>query len=105
MAASEDVVDGQVVGEVFTPQQAAAASGRTWVGSYQTDEVSIDSVANVAVGAHARAAALFLKLPFFAYVALNGRMPPLVRLGAAVLGVWEAMEIASRQQEIEEMIP
>ncbi len=41
-----------------------------------------------------RAVALFIRLPLLAFVALNDRTPGLIRIGAGLLAVWEATQLA-----------
>jgi hypothetical protein len=52
----------------------------------------------------ARAVTLFVKVPFLSYLALNAKLPPLVRLGAGLLAFWEATQIARGQAEIEQTV-
>ena len=52
-----------------------------------------------------RAVALFIKVPFFAYIALNSKVPTLIRAGAALLCGWEAIQIARSADAIENMLP
>ncbi len=59
----------------------------------------------VALEQKARAVALFLKIPFFSWVALNGELPGLVRIGAAVLGAMEVRQLYQAQGAIEAMLP
>jgi len=50
----------------------------------------------------ARAVTLFVKVPFLAYLSLNDRLPAPVRLGAALLAVWEASQIVRTAPALEE---
>jgi hypothetical protein len=52
----------------------------------------------------ARAVTLFIKVPFLSYLALNSKLPPMVRLGAGLLALWEATQIARGQTEIEQTV-
>lgn len=59
---------------------------------------------DVAMSERSRAVALFLEVPFLAFVALNRDMPGLVRLGAAALGVVRVLEVTQRQAEFEQYL-
>lgn len=106
--------------QVFTKEQAeAAAAGRgvivlkvdanAWPPSGDGPAAPAytditDEFLNVAMNQRSRAYALFLEVPFFAYIALNRNMPGLVRVGAAVLGVMRALEVTERQAEFEQYL-
>lgn len=52
----------------------------------------------------ARAISIFVRIPFFAFVALHDRTPPLVRMGAAALGIWEALQLARNVAQVEQTV-
>jgi hypothetical protein len=123
-----DVVDGQVIGsttaqappppppsqepvvQAFTPEMAAQARGvvvlkldpSNYTGTAPVDIT--DEFLALAMNRRSRAYALFLEVPFFAFVALSPKLPGLVRVGAAVLGVMRALEVTERQAEFEQYL-
>jgi hypothetical protein len=60
----------------------------------------VDTGVTFASNPTSRSIAKLLSLPLFTYVALSGRMPPLIRLAALALGVMDALEIAQRGPEL-----
>lgn len=42
----------------------------------------------------ARTVAIFVRLPVLAYIAFDDRTPGLIRAGAGLLAIWEAIELA-----------
>lgn len=88
---SEQIVDAEVVGSYEAPR----------VQVFKRDpardviQIQVPTPSELAViEQQARAISLFAKIPFFAFVALNGRVPTLLRLGAAVLGALEVAQLA-----------
>lgn len=61
----------------------------------------VDAGVGLASDPKNRTLALLVKVPVFAYVALSDRMPGVVRLAAAALGVMEALEAVQRQDDIQ----
>ena len=52
-----------------------------------------------------RAIAIFVELPILALVAVNDKTPGLIRLGAAMLAAWKAVELArGGAQEVETVV-
>ena len=108
-----EIVDGQVTARQESPLRPAESQRQQ---IYQVDPSYVDpqgqgfdatGALDVGVGfatdSRARTIALLVKVPLFAYVALNGKLPPIVRLVAAGLGVMEALEAIERQPELESM--
>lgn len=60
----------------------------------------VDTGVTFASDPTSRSIAKLLSLPLFTYVALSGKMPPLIRLAALALGVMDALEIAQRGPEL-----
>jgi hypothetical protein len=121
-----EIVDGQVIGSSPPQQQqqpspmpglnvltqATANRGvivlkidpNNWPprdGAPPPQDITDDFLA-VAMNQRSRAYALFLEVPFLAYIALQRDLPSLVRVGAAVLGVLRALEVTERQAEFEQ---
>lgn len=111
------VVDGQVTGrsEPNEPMfvQPAQARGRIYEPGvqYESEGSGIDVTGLVDVGLtfatdkRSRAVALLVKVPLFAYVALSDKVPPLVRLGAALLGAMEVLEAVQPKGELTQIVP
>lgn len=112
-----EVIDGEVIGRSEPLRQVAPpGNGPTYVpfnpDAYaQADASGFDVTELVGAGVglamdpKARALALIVKIPVFAYVAFSARMPLLVRLAAAGLGAAEVLEALQRRQEIESFVP
>lgn len=117
------VVDGQVTGR-SEPQPAFRPVGTGPIYTVQGQPMNpsqqayqqaygpgidvtglVDLGVGVATDPRSRALALFVKIPLLGYVALSSKMPALVRLGAAALAVMEALEVAQRQDELQQMLP
>jgi len=109
-------VDAEYV-EVGTPSPQAVPTVERLVPNYQARGVTdlrqdvvlnpnpamnVDALAMYEK--RARAVTLFVKVPFLSYLALNPKLPPLVRLGAGLLALWEAAQIARGQAEIEQTV-
>ncbi len=52
----------------------------------------------------ARAVTLFIKVPLLAFVAFNDKTPGLIRLGAGLLALWEASQLARSAGEVEQTV-
>lgn len=63
----------------------------------------VDAGVSLASNSKSRSIALLVKIPLFAYVALNHKMPPLVRLAAAALGAMETLEVFQRQSDYQQI--
>ena len=118
--AADAIVDAEVVSEPQSVSSPPRRSGVVYLHSppiepqfqassldqtgadYPIQQDPFDQVAALSTDKRARAISLFVKVPLFVYVALSPKMPALVRLGAGALAVWEAMQIASQQKEIEQ---
>lgn len=61
--------------------------------------------AAMAADQRGRAVALFVEVPLLAFVAFSPQVPGLVRLGAAALGIYRAVEVATQHQEWEVLLP
>ncbi len=46
----------------------------------------------------ARAMTIFIKIPLLTFIALHDKTPALVRLGAGLLAIWEAVELAQSNE-------
>jgi hypothetical protein len=79
-------------------QSAADGSGIDLTGL-------VDTGVSFASDPKSRSIAKLLSLPLFTYVALSGKMPPLVRIAALALGVIEALEIAQKGPELVDFMP
>ncbi len=106
---ADEVVDAE-----FTPVQEynpRAAQTRAGVVDISQPEPLVPTVnqelapATMDLEQRARALGLFVKIPVFAYVALNRDVHPLVRLAALGLGIMEATAIARQQEQIQQMMP
>jgi hypothetical protein len=73
-------------------------------GAYMPADVT-DQLLQLAQDQRSRAIALFLEVPFCAYLALHPKLPGLVRLGAAALGIVRTVEVVQRQRELEAYLP
>lgn len=101
------------VQEEPVPESAPAAPTVSQVKpSYQARDIvdlRVDASANPSpqlalYERRARAVTLFVKIPLFGYLTLNDKLPPLVRLGAGLLAIWEATQLARGQAEVEETV-
>jgi hypothetical protein len=104
-------VDAEVVGAVEVPQATVSKPPpRQGVinisAAYQGQGLAAPAADQLAMyETRARAVSLFIKVPFFAYLALNPKLPGMIRLGAGLLAAWEAMQIARQSADIEAMLP
>lgn len=92
------IVDAEVVGATSDPTYSKyvnpdvinindVVSGRVQIAPPTPSELAM-------IEQRARALSAYVKLPFFALVAMNGRVPAVFRLGAVLLGVLEATQLA-----------
>ena len=103
---SDAVVDGQVIGK--TDQPVITQLGPVPGGPDITQPPIQGQMMTVApddLETKARAFAMFVRIPFFLWLTLDGKMPPLVRLGAAALAVWDVRQIYLQQGEISAALP
>lgn len=98
------VTDAEVVGETSMPPVSVMPPrhgiNQVQSAAYldQNGNLVMPTVAELAVvEKRARAISVFVRVPTFAFVALSGKMPVLVRLAAAGLLVLEAMDLAREQ--------
>ena len=92
---SDAVVDGQVVSRTG----GAAPSQQPPTLTVQVP-LTPEGFAVADAEQKARAMTLFIRVPFFAFIALNGKLPPLVRIGAALLGIYDVRQLTRSEQEI-----
>lgn len=64
----------------------------------------LDLGMTLASSRRAQTAALFVKVPLLAYVALSDKLPGVVRLGAAVVGAMELLQVLRRREQTEAML-
>lgn len=122
-----DVVDGEVTGEVHKVTGAPGVT-RVPIGPdspppvdpyhYTPDPYTpadagqrvlapevADRILQLATDKRSRAIALFAEIPFLAYVAFSDDVAGPIRLMAAGLGLMRVIEVAQRQQELEQYLP
>lgn len=104
-APAEEIVDAEVIGP--TVEQAPPHAGVARLIEQQTvgGAISLDPDALAKYEQRTRAIALFLKVPLLTVIALHPRVPGMLRLGAGMIAVWEAWQIASQEKDIEAMLP
>ncbi len=104
---SEQIVDAEVVGAAPSvsspPPQPNLINLMTEQSLYNQAQVDPNQLA--LVEKRARAISVFVRLPFFAAVALNGRVPALFRLVAVGLGALEAVQLARENHLTDEYLP
>lgn len=115
--AAEEIVDAEVVGGPTQPAVHRPGSrpgvvtvntnpdGSSVLVDSQTGNLVPSQLVPLDVEQKARAVAMFVRIPFFAYLSFNARLPAAVRLGAGALAVWEVIQIARNAKEIEAMLP
>ena len=87
---SEEIVDGEVISGSTPRAQVFQRDPNRDVIQIQMPTPSELAV----IEQRARAVSIYLKIPFLAFVAFSGRVPPLLRLGAALFGVLEVTQLA-----------
>jgi len=99
------VVDGQVVGRQDAPVSPPAVQ----TPPPQITRAEMDDLQHqqdlVMLEQKARAVSLFVKIPLLAYISLNGDLPGLVRLSAALVGALEVRQLYQAQGAIQAMLP
>jgi len=103
---SDAVVDGQVIGRKDQPviTQLGPVPGGPDITQPVVQGQMLTSAPDD-LETKARAFTMFVRIPFFLWLTLDGKMPPLVRLGAAALAVWDVRQIYLQQNEISAALP
>jgi hypothetical protein len=101
MRPGEAVVDGEVVGRSTPNLGKIVALGPDGAGPVEAQ----NAITVITSDQRARMITLFLRIPLFAAIALHHKVPPLLRLGAGALAIWDLGQIAGQQKKIEEMLP
>lgn len=86
------------------PDTNPATATGTGVGPVVPSDVAA-KILELASDQRSRAIALFVEVPFLAFVAFSPKVPGLLRVGAAALGFVRAVEVAQRQRELESYFP
>lgn len=106
------IPDDQIVDAETSPAQTDSVSRPpplANVVNLQTAQSSLPALVDPSqlalVEKRARAVVVFVKLPFYAAIALNGRVPALFRLVAVGLGALEAMQLAQDNHLADQYLP
>lgn len=97
---SEQIVDAEVISDASVsrpppnPNVVNLQSAYDPLNGSQMVDGYADPYQLALVEKRARALSIFVRLPFFFAIALNGRVPALFRLAAVGLGVLEATQLA-----------